>query len=201
MMLYTGRPGGKGKLMPLLDHFDLLAPIYDRFISTPEEGVLMELLGLPYEGALLDAGGGTGRIAATLAGRVGRIVIADGSLPMLGQAREKGCCEAVGGLTERLPFRDDAFGRVIVVDAYHHLGDQAASLRELWRVLAPGGRLVIEEPDIDRFAVKLVALAEKLALMRSCFVRADRIAAALEALGARTEIVRQDHNVWVVGVK
>jgi demethylmenaquinone methyltransferase/2-methoxy-6-polyprenyl-1,4-benzoquinol methylase len=187
--------------MPLLDHFDLLAPFYDRVISVPEDGVLVELLGLPFDGALLDAGGGTGRIAATLTGRVGRLVIADESLAMLGQARAKGCCQAVGGLTERLPFRDGGFGRVIVVDAYHHLGDQAASLRELWRVLAPGGRLVIEEPDIDRFAVKLVALAEKLALMRSRSVRAEAIAAGLEALGAQTRIVRQDHNAWVVGHK
>jgi ubiquinone/menaquinone biosynthesis C-methylase UbiE len=187
--------------MPLFDHFSLLAPFYDRFISTPEDGLLAGLLGLPYDGTLLDAGGGTGRIAATLAGRVGGIVIADESLAMLGQAREKGCCQAVGGLTERLPFQDAAFGRVIVVDAYHHLGDQDASLRELWRVLAPGGRLVIEEPDIDRFAVKLVALAEKLLLMRTRFVRAEAIAAALVALGARTEIVRREHNAWVVGVK
>ncbi len=187
--------------MPLLDHFSWLAPHYDRFISTPEDGMLVELLGLPFDGILLDAGGGTGRIAATLAGRVARLVIADESLAMLGQARAKGCCEAVGGLTERLPFGDGAFGRVIVVDAYHHLGDQQASLRELWRVLAPGGRLVIEEPDIDRFAIKLVALAEKLALMRSRFVRAEAIAAGLDALGGQTQITRQEHNAWVVGVK
>lgn len=187
--------------MPLLDHFNWLAPYYDRFISTPEDGVLGELLGLPYDGTLLDAGGGTGRIAATLAGRVGGIVIADESLAMLGQAQAKGCCWEVGGLTERLPFRDGAFGRVIVVDAYHHLGDQPASLVELWRVLAPAGLLVIEEPDIDRFAVKLVALAEKLLLMRSHFVRAEAIAAEMEALGADARVVRQEHNAWVVGEK
>jgi len=35
------------------------------------------------------------------------------------------------------------------------------------RVLAPGGRLVIEEPDVERTPVRLIALAEKLALMRS----------------------------------
>ena len=187
--------------MPLLDHFGWLAPHYDRFISTPEDGVLADLLGLPYAGDLLDAGGGTGRIAATLAGKVERVVIADESLAMLGQAQAKGCCEAVGGTTERLPFRDGAFGRIIVVDAYHHLGDQAASLHELWRVLAVGGRLVIEEPDIDRFAVKLVALAEKLLLMRTRFVRAEAIAAGLEALGGRTEITRQEQTCWVTGVK
>ena len=37
------------------------------------------------------------------------------------------------------------------------------------RVLKPGGRLVIEEPDLRRFAVKMVAVAEKVALMQSHF--------------------------------
>jgi len=187
--------------MPLLDHFSFLAPFYDRVISAPDPSPLLELLLPGTSGWLLDAGGGTGRIAAALGPDFERIVIADGSLPMLGQALAKGCCAAVAGYTERLPFGDGAFERVIVVDAYHHLADQGASLRELWRVLAPGGRMVIEEPDIARFAVKLVALAEKLALMRSNFVRVERIAADLEALGAEARIVRQDHNAWVVGVK
>jgi len=187
--------------MPIFDHFDLLAPFYDRVIRGPGDTPLLELLAPPAPGWLLDAGGGTGRVAAALAGHFERIVIADGSRPMLGQALAKGCCAAVVGYTERLPFDDGNFARVIMVDAYHHLSDQQASLRELWRVLAPGGRLVIEEPDIRLFAVKLVALAEKLALMRSHFMRAEAIAAGLEALGASTQLVRREHNAWVVGIK
>jgi ubiquinone/menaquinone biosynthesis C-methylase UbiE len=187
--------------MPIFDHFDFLAPIYDRVIRAPGENPLIELLDPPPEGWLLDAGGGTGRIAAALSGRIEKVVIADGSLPMLAQAQAKGCCAAVVGYTERLPFGSGTFERVIVVDAYHHLADQRASLHELWRVLASGGWLVIEEPDIDHFGVKLVALAEKLALMRSHFVRAESIAAGLGALGAQTRIVRQDHNAWIIGHK
>ena len=185
--------------MPIFDHFDFLAPIYDRVIRAPGESPLFALLDPPPSGWLLDAGGGTGRVAAALSERFEKVVIADGSRPMLGQALAKGCCAAVAGYTERLPFSDGAFERVIMVDAYHHLSDQRASLDELWRVLAPGGRLVIEEPDIAVFGVKMVALAEKLALMRSHFVRPEAIAAGLEALGAATKIVRQDHNAWILG--
>ena len=185
--------------MPIFDHFDFLAPIYDRVIRAPGESPLLELLSPPSPGWLLDAGGGTGRVAAALSERFERVVVADGSLPMLGQAQAKGCCAAVVGYTERLPFGDGVFERVIVVDAFHHLADQRASLLELWRVLAPGGRLVIEEPDIAIFGVKLVALAEKLALMRSHFVRPEAIASRLENLGAETRIVRQDHNAWIIG--
>jgi demethylmenaquinone methyltransferase/2-methoxy-6-polyprenyl-1,4-benzoquinol methylase len=159
------------------------------------------LLELPIKGRLLDAGGGTGRIAARLQGQAGMVLVADLSLPMLAQALEKACCAVAGSHTERLPFPSGTFERVIVVDAYHHLIDQAESLQEFWRVLAPGGRLIIEEPDISNFGVKLVALAEKLTFFRSHFVRAERIAQDLGALGAKIDVHRLGHNVWVVGEK
>ena len=47
-----------------------------------------------------------------------------------------------------------------MVDALHHVADQEATIRELWRLLKPGGRIIIEEPDIRRFEVKLLALIE-----------------------------------------
>jgi len=184
-----------------MDHFDWLAPLYDRLIQPPVDDMLADLLKLPVAGRLLDAGGGTGRIAARLQGKAAQVVVADGSLPMLAHALEKGCCQVVAGETERLPFPGGTFERVIAIDAYHHLLDQSASLAEFWRILTPGGLLVIEEPDIDDWGVKLVALAEKLTLFRSHFVRAERIAGELEALGAGVEIHRKGHNVWITGEK
>lgn len=185
--------------MPLLDHFDLLAPLYDRLISRPQELPVAELLA--GGSRLLDAGGGTGRIAQALPERSGQIVIVDSSLPMLREARDKGCCRLVAGRAERLPLAKESFDRVMVVDAYHHLADQARGLRELWRVLAPAGRLVIEEPDIDHWLVKLVALAEKAALMGSRFVPAEQIGASLSALGARVELRSQGATAWIIADK
>ena len=184
-----------------MDHFDLLAPLYDRLIRPPADYRLNEVTGLPTSGRLLDAGGGTGRIAERLRDQVDQIVIADSSLKMLQQANDKGGLDAVGSHTEKLPFPDGSFERIIVVDAYHHLTDQGSSLAEFWRVLAPGGRLVIEEPDIDRFAVKLIAIAEKLALMRSHFVRAERIAERLAGMGADATVERENHAAWVIANK
>lgn len=184
--------------MPLLDHFDLLAPIYDRVIARPEDLPLREVLGGRGYSRILDAGGGTGRVAEALSDLAEQLILFDASTAMLRQAEAKDCCQLVNGHTEHLPFLSGTFDGIIVVDAFHHLGDQGRSLQEMWRALAPGGRLVVEEPDIRHWAVKVVAAMEKLALMRSRFVVAERVAEFLEGLGATTEIHRQGHTAWIV---
>jgi ubiquinone/menaquinone biosynthesis C-methylase UbiE len=187
--------------MPSLNQFDRVAPFYDRLIPSPRGDLLAEITGLPISGRLLDAAGGTGRIAEGLVDHAGRVVVADSSLRMLHQARSKKRLDLVGGETERLPFPDGCFERVVIVDSFHHLTDQTRSLAELWRVLSPGGRLVIEEPDIRRIAVKLVALAEKLTLFRSHFIPAERIATLLREYDAQVTVHREGHTAWVVGEK
>ncbi len=187
--------------MPRLDHFGFLAPLYDRVISAPGSDQLVRLAELPQQGLMLDVGGGTGRVAEGMVGLVGSVVVADESRGMLFQAIQKPGLRAVQSLAEGLPFASGSIERVIIVDAYHHLVDQGQALEELWRVLALGGILIIEEPDINHPAVKLVALAERLLLMRSRFVRSGRIAADLIALGARVEVIEEQHTYWVVARK
>jgi SAM-dependent methyltransferase len=46
----------------------------------------------------------------------------------------------------RLPFDDASFDRIVCFDAFHHVADQAATLREFSRVLKPGGRVAFVEP-------------------------------------------------------
>ncbi len=187
--------------MPRFDHFDLLAPLYDRLISPPDAGILASLVDLPTSGLLLDAGGGTGRVAQQIKHLARAVIVADSSRAMLAQAGDKGDLLPVVCEVEALPLPDAAFARVIMVDAFHHLRDQSGSLRELWRVVARGGRLIIEEPDIRRAAVKLVALAEKLLFMRSHFQPAERLAQELQRLGAQVRIHRQGHTAWLIGEK
>lgn len=83
-----------------------------------------------------------------------------------------------------------------MVDALHHVIDHADSAREMLRVLKPGGVLVIEEPDIRTFGVKLIALAEKLLLMRSHFLAPNEIA-KLFAEGEKS-IRAEDGTAWVI---
>lgn len=187
--------------MPRLDHFGILAPLYDRIISAPQGDQLAMLADLPQDGLLLDVGGGTGRIAAGVVGRVGKVVVADESRRMLHRACQKPGLQAVECLAEELPFPTGAIERVIIVDAYHHLADQQQALEEAWRVVAPGGLLIIEEPDITHPTVKLVALVERLLLMRSRFVRRERLAGDLSALGAQVKVVQEPYTYWVLARK
>jgi SAM-dependent methyltransferase len=50
---------------------------------------------------------------------------------------------------DRLPFDDGSFDRVVVVDVHEHLEDVAVLNREIERVLAPGGRVVVTTPNGD----------------------------------------------------
>ncbi|NIM96321.1 MAG: hypothetical protein GTO18_21700 [Anaerolineales bacterium] len=68
-------------------------------------------------------------------------------------------------------------------------------------MLAPGGTLVVEEPDIRNIAVKFVALLEKWLLMRSHFIRPMAIAAILADLGAQTRVEIDGAIAWVVAEK
>jgi len=181
----------------VLDHFRFVAPIYDRLFASPQPDRLRSLLGLPVAGQILDVGGGTGRVAQALRGLADEVVVMDESAAMLQQACLKGL-PAIRGRAESLPFADGAFARILVVDAFHHLQDQHQAAVELLRVLAPSGRLVIEEPNVERVLVRLLALAEKLALMRSHFHSPSAVQQIFEAAGGSVRLVRQGASFWAV---
>lgn len=50
------------------------------------------------------------------------------------------------GDIHRLPFASAAFDRIVMSEVLEHLGDDATALREVWRVLKPGGLLVMTVP-------------------------------------------------------
>ena len=87
---------------------------------------------------------------------------------------------------------------MVVVDALHHFCNQREAVGDLLRVLKPGGRLLIEEPDIHRLIVKFVALGEKIALMRSHFISAEQLRDMVAVQGYSAAIERDGQfTAWV----
>jgi demethylmenaquinone methyltransferase/2-methoxy-6-polyprenyl-1,4-benzoquinol methylase len=74
---------------------------------------------------------------------------------------------------------------------------QSETARELYRVLKVEGRLVIEEPDLRTFGVKMIAIAEKIALMRSHFLAPSQIVQLFPA-EARVRIETEENTAWVI---
>ncbi len=96
---------------------------------------------------VLDVATGTGMVARQLARRYGcRVVGLDQSEDMLSEAvRRDGHIPLVRATAERLPFPDRAFDHVTFTYLLRYVDDPAATLRELARVLRPGGRLATLE--------------------------------------------------------
>ena len=102
------------------------------------------------EGAnVLDCAAGTGEFSLAAAKRAGSVLCTDQSEAMLAQARKKAAKRGLSnvGFAVRditaLSDPDGSFDAVIAANVLHLLPDPETAVRELWRVAAPGGRLIL----------------------------------------------------------
>lgn len=181
-----------------MDLFDLIAPLFDHSHLLEDRKEIISFASLPVDGWLLDAGGGTGRVAFALRGLASGMVVADPSRGMIRRAGIKQGLSATQAKAERLPFASGTFARVIMVDAFHHVFDQAETLRELWRVTQPGGRILLIEPDARRLGVRILSLFEKALFLRSRMRPADEIVALLNQPAVRANVRYIETSAWVV---
>lgn len=122
---------------------------------------MVAAIGASPEERVLDVATGTGMVAAELVERWGcRVVGIDQSAQMLAGARAKlardarlaSRIELVRGEAERLPFADGEFDGLTFTYLLRYVDDPAATLRELARVVRPGGRVASVEFGVPRFA-------------------------------------------------
>ena len=138
----------------------------------------------------LDVACGTGILARELASRIGssgRVAGIDPSPGMVAVAKHLApAVEWREGVAESLPFPDQSFDAVVSQFGLMFFTDRRQALREMLRVLAPGGHLAVAVWDsldnIPAFA-RLVALLEQTAGRRA----ADALRAPF-ALGDRREL-------------
>ena len=108
---------------------------------------------------ILDVACGPGLVTAALARRAREVVAVDLTPERLRRARQR--CAAAGltnvefrqGSVTELPFDDGSFDAVVTRLSIHHFAEPTRPLKEMARVLRPGGRFVVadvissEQPD------------------------------------------------------
>lgn len=145
---------------------------------------------------VLDIGSGPGRSIAELAARAptGRVVGADPSELMVEIAARRNrklvkarCAELIVASAASLPFPDNAFDKSLCVNVIYFWNDLDTALREIARVLKPGGMLaLVFRTNADEAAMSAFpAEVYKFRALRD-------IVASLEAAGFAVE-TREDH--------
>ncbi len=149
----TPRPETRGQLIHWAANYDRMVTV----LTLGREGRfrrrILDAARLAPGGRVLDVGCGTGTLALLAAesvGSNGRVDGIDPSPEMIARARSKAdrseqSVHFQEAGIESLPFRDRSFDVVLSSLMFHHLDSslQEAGLREILRVLAPGGRLTI----------------------------------------------------------
>lgn len=105
----------------------------------------IERLGLPAGARILDAGCGSGRNMVDLA-RHGEVTGVELSQPSVELARDRRAGEVIEGSVMEMPFEDGSFDLAVSLDVIEHLQDDVGALRELRRVIKPGGALLVTVP-------------------------------------------------------
>ncbi|MGH3424444.1 MAG: class I SAM-dependent methyltransferase, partial [Nocardioidaceae bacterium] len=108
---------------------------------------------------VLDVAGGTGLVARGLAPDVAHVTVVDTTPAMLDTGRSASAAERHANVefveadAMSLPFGDGSFSLAVTRFSLHHLVDPRSVLREMLRVVAPGGRVavmdLVSDPDPD----------------------------------------------------
>ncbi len=193
---------------PTRGFFDAWSRVYDfplvqRATYRPVHDAVLDVLATEPCARVLDVGCGTGRLAERLAGApaVRRVVGCDFSAGMLAHAAERlapaaraapGRVALVRGDATRLPFADAGFDAAVSTEAFHWFPDQDAALRDLYRVLRPGGRLLLAlvsppfEIIADAFEIGMRIVGQPL-----WWTTPSRLAAQVTRAGFRVEHQRR----------
>jgi demethylmenaquinone methyltransferase / 2-methoxy-6-polyprenyl-1,4-benzoquinol methylase len=138
--------------------FAPLGPSYDRVGATLSFGQdprwrRFLVSRLPADrGQVLDVATGTGLVAEALVTRGFRVTGIDQSAEMLARARERfgERVELVEGSADELPFSDASFDHLTFTYLLRYVDDPGATMRELARVVRPGGTIAMLEFDVPQ---------------------------------------------------
>lgn len=144
----------RGVFESVADNYDLMNDLMSFGTHRLFKRMTLEMSGVRTGHKVLDLAGGTGDLAALFApvvGETGQVVLADinGEMMRVGRDRlldqgltQVSFCQANG---ERLPFPDNTFNCITIGFGLRNFTDKLAALKELRRILIPGGALLVLE--------------------------------------------------------
>jgi len=158
---------------------------------------LKRMLELRPSDHLLDVGSGDGFWSARLATHSARVTGLEPDESMLTLARtlyQRANVEYVQGSAESIPYPNSTFDKVVSVSCLEHFGDPLQGLREMARVLKPGGRLAI---SVDSLLTQNSPLTFREWHTRRHFVthyfNQEELLGMMKSVGFRCEPERTEH--------
>jgi demethylmenaquinone methyltransferase/2-methoxy-6-polyprenyl-1,4-benzoquinol methylase len=150
------------KVRRVRDVFDSVADNYDLMNDAMSFGIhrlwkrfAINMAGLQPGQQVLDLAGGTGDLTRLMSPRVGHgghIILSDINAAMLDNGRERLLDDGIQGNVsfaqanaEQLPFADNSFDLVTMAFGLRNVTDKQRALNAIYRVVKPGGRLLVLE--------------------------------------------------------
>jgi demethylmenaquinone methyltransferase/2-methoxy-6-polyprenyl-1,4-benzoquinol methylase len=146
------------------DNYDLMNDLMSLGIHRLWKRFTIGMADLKPGQCVLDLAGGTGDLTRLMAPRVGReglVVLSDINAAMLGNGRSRLLDKGISGNVdfaqanaEQLPFQDASFDLVTMAFGLRNVTDKQQALNSIYRVLRPGGRLLVLEFSRPSAALK-----------------------------------------------
>ncbi len=164
------------------DQYDVMNDLMSFGVHRLWKRYTIELSGVRTGQSVLDIAGGTGDLTAkfsSLVGREGQVILSDINASMLNNGRSRlidkgilGNVDYVQADAQYLPFPDNSFDCITIAFGLRNVTDKDLALRSMYRVLKPGGRLLVLEfskpvaPGLkslyDLYSFKVLPLMGKL---------------------------------------
>ncbi len=145
--------------------FDILAPVYNRFsklLFSQIREEIIDRMNFDADDKILDVGGGTGAFLEKILEKEPdiQVFLLDISKSMIDESNIMD--SIVLGKACWNPFSSNSFDYVLCTDALHHFQHKKKSVKEMMRVVKPGGTIIIFEMDAKSPITKLIKFGEKI---------------------------------------
>lgn len=171
-----------GVFHSVADKYDVMNDVMSFGVHRLWKRLTIDAAGAKQGSKILDLAGGTGDLAskfARIVGQTGKVVLSDINASMLENGRKRltdlgiaGNIEYVQANAECLPFADNSFDIVTMAFGLRNVTDKDSALGSIFRVLKPGGRLLVLEfskpvlpglaPIYDQYSFKLLPMMGKI---------------------------------------